>query len=143
MFKGIRSLCPVVVVLGRFFCGVSQASSPSACEPATIVGADYPRHARAARIEGEVKVTVKIAANGKITDIVGESGHPVLLRVVIAEINRWSFRPAPRESSGCDELLMVWRFKLEGYCETKCTSSFVVDYPNRVTIASQITALQP
>src|SRR5208282_3043585 len=52
---------------------------------------EYPPLARLAHIEGVVSVKVEIDKNGNATDLVFESGHPLLLRAVKEAVSGWKF----------------------------------------------------
>jgi TonB family protein len=123
----------------------SLALSADFCAPVQIVGAKYPENARSARIEGLVRVSLSIAADGTVASMRVESGHAVLVRFVESEVREWKF---PRQDAGignCRAIKMNWVFNLGGYCDYRphCKEKFVFKYPNTVVLTSEIPSLQP
>jgi TonB family protein len=54
----------------------------------------YPREARLAHVEGEVKLTLVVAANGSVADAQEVSGNPILVESVINAVRQWRLQPA-------------------------------------------------
>ena len=65
-------------------------------QPQTFVRPEYPPIARLARIEGAVVVTFQVDANGVVTDMQFESGHPMLRGTVKNTLSEWKF---PKEAA--------------------------------------------
>jgi TonB family protein len=59
---------------------------------------EYPREARARRIQGTGVVAVDVDKNGNVTDckIVRSTGSPVLDNSMVAAFRRWRFKPGAR-----------------------------------------------
>jgi protein TonB len=53
----------------------------------------YPALARAAHIEGVVKLRGVIAVDGHITELALESGHPLLAPAALAAVRQWRYAP--------------------------------------------------
>jgi len=53
----------------------------------------YPPDAKAARIQGVVRMNVIIAADGTMKDIQLESGHPMLVNSAMDAVRQWVYRP--------------------------------------------------
>ena len=53
----------------------------------------YPALARAARVEGTVKLEAVIARDGTIMGLRAVSGHPLLVPAALAAVAHWVFRP--------------------------------------------------
>lgn len=53
----------------------------------------YPPLARAARVEGIVRLEAVIARDGTILGLRAVSGHPLLIPAALAAVERWVFRP--------------------------------------------------
>jgi len=51
----------------------------------------YPREARLAHIEGQVKLPLLVAENGTITDLQVISGDPLLLDATLKAVHQWHF----------------------------------------------------
>lgn len=66
-----------------------QSSVPF--QPEKFVPPGYPPIARLARIEGAVVVTFHVDANGGVTDMRFESGHPMLRATVTNALIQWRF----------------------------------------------------
>jgi TonB family protein len=65
-------------------------------QPENFVRPGYPPIARLARIEGAVVVTFQVDANGSVTGLQFESGHPMLRGAVENAVNKWKF---PKEAT--------------------------------------------
>jgi len=64
----------------------------------------YPDLARPMRLEGNVKMTVIVAANGTVKSVDGTGGHPLLLKAAQDAISRWKWAPAAQETRELVEL---------------------------------------
>jgi len=53
----------------------------------------YPALARAARVEGTVRLAAVISRDGTILDLRAVSGHPLLIPAALAAVQHWVFRP--------------------------------------------------
>jgi len=53
----------------------------------------YPQLARAARIEGTVRLEAVISREGAILNLRAVSGHPLLIPAALAAVEQWTFRP--------------------------------------------------
>jgi protein TonB len=54
---------------------------------------EYPPLARAARIQGVVKLNVVIGRDGKVLDAQPVSGQPMLIEWAIDAVKQWEYRP--------------------------------------------------
>ena len=54
----------------------------------------YPELARKMRVYGLIKLTVSILPSGEVTDIVLESGHPLLVNAARDAVRQWKFAAA-------------------------------------------------
>ena len=102
-----------------------------------LVGLRYPPIATQAQIQGDVKVFCKIGADGKVEGTEAVSGHPILAKAARENASQWLFEvPAgnpPQEWT----FALTHRFRLEGECEApSCTSTFVFEYPDSITVLS-------
>ena len=57
---------------------------------------EYPRLARAARIEGTVVLAALIDENGRVERLKLVSGHPFLVKAAFDAVKQWRYRPAIR-----------------------------------------------
>ncbi len=53
----------------------------------------YPEAAKAARIQGLVRLNVTISAQGKVEDVQVEEGDPQLTDAAVAAVRQWEYRP--------------------------------------------------
>jgi TonB family protein len=106
----------------------------------------YPRVARAARIEGTVRVKCSIRPDGSVASVTIISGHPLLQQAVKDNLLRWKFRSADRDSSNAlDEFVVTYTFQLTGNCDkyNRCNEEFWYEYPDRVSVISEMPNLNP
>lgn len=78
---------------------------------------DYPRRARAARMEGTAEVRVRVNAKGRVerAELVKSSGHTLLDDEAIKTVKRWRFTPA-KDSEGkaaADVIVVPVTFRLK------------------------------
>ena len=100
----------------------------------------YPDFARAAQIEGTVKVEIEIDHQGKVSSASAISGHPALKQAAEKNIRSWKFDL----SSSDDGLTAVYQFRLElpkTYYRPESRNLF--DLPTQVTIISNFPEPQP
>jgi TonB family protein len=53
----------------------------------------YPSEAKARRIEGLVVLSVTIGKDGRVADVRGISGHPVLMEAAQVAVAQWEYKP--------------------------------------------------
>ncbi len=53
----------------------------------------YPAEAKAARIQGTVRLAVRIGRDGHVGDIALVGGHPLLVPAAIAAVRQWQYSP--------------------------------------------------
>jgi TonB family protein len=132
-----------------FLCAASlptyNAESLAAWLPARVLGAVYPREAKFARIEGTVRARCIIREDGSVAEVVILSGHPVLARSVKANLLRWTFRRADSDRKVLEEYVLTYNFRFEGSCDHHkgCKEEFWYEYPDRVTIVSELPNINP
>lgn len=101
----------------------------------------YPDFARAAQIEGTVKVEIEIDHQGKVSSASAISGHPALKQAAEKNIRLWKF---DLSSSDDRRLTVVYQFRLElpkTYYRPESRNLF--DLPTLVTIISNLPEPQP
>ena len=95
---------------------------------------DYPPMARAARVQGEVKLHVQLGPDGRVVSAEAVSGPPILADAARANIKTWLF-----ESPGHGELDVSYEFRLERPAVSYLPRSKVIlDLPDRVLIVSRL-----
>ena len=55
----------------------------------------YPEIARQMHIAGNVLLTVSIAADGSVSDVKVERGHPLLIDAAVDAVRKWKYVSAP------------------------------------------------
>lgn len=124
----------------------SPGLNAGTCKATTVIGARYPEHARLARIDGSVRVSINLSQDGSVASVRAIEGHAVLSKFVSTAVREWKFDVDKENSSGrCSSLEMQWVFRLNGYCDhaPRCKEGFVFHYPDKVVITSEMPSLQP
>lgn len=60
---------------------------------------EYPAIARKMQIRGVVKLKLKVAANGTVTQVEYVGGHPLLAESAVAAVRKWKFETGPANST--------------------------------------------
>lgn len=108
-----------------------------------LVALDYPPLAAQAQIQGEVVVKCTIDDDGRVKNTEVVSGHPVLAKDARENAAKWAFSPTTGSRDESRVFALIYRFRLEGVCFTKCPSSFSFDYPNQATVVAPAPHLTP
>ncbi len=82
-----KLMAPVPTKRIRVSQGVTEGRLISRVEP------QYPKLARAARIQGQVVLSAVISKTGEIENLVLVSGHPLLAPAAIEAVKQWRYRP--------------------------------------------------
>ena len=64
----------------------------------------YPDLARRCNLRGEVKLTVVVSPEGKVTSSTVAGGNPVLAQAAVDSVRNWKFAPAPHATTEQIEL---------------------------------------
>jgi TonB family protein len=106
--------------------------------PTRIVAVShYPTLARAARIQGVVRVHCTLDVAGNVLEARAASGHPLLIPAATANALKWRFR---RESSAVKDFtaVLIYSFQLAGKpVNPPPKFDFVYEEPNKVFITSE------
>ena len=62
------------------------------------VAPQYPEAARAAHIEGTVRLSITVAKNGAVTDVTSATGHPLLIPAAADAVRTWVYAPRSAEA---------------------------------------------
>lgn len=111
--------------------------------PARVLGMEYPRGAKFARISGTVRVSCSIQDDGTVSDVTILSGHPVLAGHVKTNIERWSFKRDSVQAKLHTPFVVTYVFQLEGSCNhhVACNQEFWYELPDRVVIISELPTI--
>jgi TonB family protein len=88
--KTLRWLVPLLVIASLPVAAQAPEPTPG-ISVIEFVGPAYPFIARAARIEGDVRVLVAIAPDGSAQEVTTLSGHPMLVDAATAAVKQWKF----------------------------------------------------
>ena len=111
--------------------------------PARVLGMEYPREAKFARISGTVQVSCSIQDDGTVSDVSVLSGHPVLASHVKTNIERWSFKRDSVQANLHAPVVVTYVFRLEGSCNhhVACNQEFWYELPDRVINISELPTI--
>ncbi|HXZ26822.1 MAG TPA: TonB family protein [Terriglobales bacterium] len=73
---------------------VRQASTPVPAQLLQSVPPVYPAAAKSLRLEGVVRLTAKVSAEGRVTDVVWVSGNSFFKDSALSAVRRWRYQPA-------------------------------------------------
>jgi len=74
----------------------------------------YPREARLAHIEGEVRLKVIFAINGGVAEVQDISGDPLLVGAVTTAVRKWRTQPVLLDGIAAEaEVALVYTFKIQ------------------------------
>lgn len=79
-----------------------------------IVEPEYPAEAVIGNIQGTVRVSVIIGADGRVKEAKGSGAHPILVDSAERNVRHWIFGPFPRVAEFPIYHTVVFVFKLEG-----------------------------
>ena len=94
--SGVRLMRAAVLAL------MVALALPARAEDRTVksrVPAVYPEIAKRMRISGDVKLTVTVDADGKVTDAKATSGNRMLSAAAEDAVKRWKFEPGAGAST--------------------------------------------
>jgi TonB family protein len=94
----------VLLALGMLAASPAFAQGKGSRTVVAKVVPRYPDLARPMRLEGSVRMTVTVAANGTVKSVDGTGGHPLLLKAAEDAISKWKWSPAAQESQEVVEL---------------------------------------
>jgi Gram-negative bacterial TonB protein C-terminal len=119
----------VPLIVAVLALGLSGSSGPCAKH---VVAPGYPRIAWTARIQGDVRVALRIGADGRILQARATSGPPILRPVAEENARRWRFAPGHET-----ELTIVYEFRLhKPDFPSQPPPDVQFDLPGRVVIDS-------
>jgi len=99
----------------------------------------YPAMAKAARVSGEVDLSINLAKDGSPARVIVDSGPPMLRQAAIDSATRFHFQAKLESATGVYRV--IYRFVLEttGKCDEERDSSYpqVKHESNVITVAEQ------
>jgi len=95
MLKARNQFIFTLSILAIFSMSAHAATCENAVKPVKTAQPDYPRRAHARRIEGYVKFSFTISAEGDVKDVVVTESEPkgVFDRTAVRTIGRFKFTP--------------------------------------------------
>ena len=100
-----RVLCGIALALFLPFVAVAQTPSvqhlPSETHRKAVQKIDptYPEMAKALKLVGTVRLSVKVAPNGRVVSAQVIGGHPVLARAAIDAVLQWRYQAGAQQTS--------------------------------------------
>ena len=123
---------------------ISANGFPDRPRPKHIVVPGYPRLARSARVEGSVKVEIKIDDQGHVIAATPSGGHKLLQSATVDNVQRWTFEAAEPSHEGPTGTSITYTYKLEGKANYDDTPPIVVlDLPDRILVIAHPPEPQP
>jgi len=116
-------------------------------KPQRVVGLDYPAIARGTALEGIVVVKCRLDGEGKVTAaevrLESKSNRTLesLRNAAIENAKKWRFMKTPESGTKESEALLRYQFKLSGITRSTPRQEFAFEYPDTVTIVSEIPCL--
>ncbi len=117
---------------------VGAQPPPRPLLPKHIVGLKYPRLAHFARVEGEVSLEARIAADGRVVAVRVLSGNGLLTAAAKLSLEQWRFEPCSRRECSAT---VIFNFVLDqtALCNIdECPNEITVDLPDKITVRSQL-----
>jgi len=75
----------------------SGTAAAASLKPVKTVSPQYPAAARAAKVEGTVRLTITVGKDGTVTDVTSATGHPLLVPPAADAVRKWVYAPQPAE----------------------------------------------
>jgi TonB family protein len=134
--KRVRLSFMVACLLSAAALGQEHKISVQKFEPPV-----YPQIARQARITGEVKLALNVAADGSVTDVKVLSGHPMLIQSAITSVKKWKFHCVDCAYGEAFRHEFTVGFKLANF---DCNSGFWntdYEFPNKVILTRTLPCI--
>ena len=97
--RGLVAILGLLLVSCLVFPQTVQQQEP---EPArklkSSVPPEYPELARRLNLRGAARVSVTVAADGRVTSAKELGGNPVLVEALIRAVKKWKYEPAAKET---------------------------------------------
>jgi len=94
-------LAAVVVFPGA---SMAQGDAPSKRDVIYRIAPAYPELARRCNLRGDVRLSVVVAPDGKVTLATVQGGNPVLAQAALDSVRNWKFAPASHATTEQVEL---------------------------------------
>jgi TonB family protein len=79
-------------------------AAPSKRDVIYRIAPTYPELARRCNLHGDVRLSVVVAPDGKVTSATVSGGNPVLAQAAMQSVRTWKFAPEPRTTTEQIEL---------------------------------------
>lgn len=112
--------------------------------PQRVAGLDYPPIARGTGLEGTVGLTCRLDGQGNVTsaEVRFESKSNRTLQILkdaaIENAKKWRFVRTAHSETHAPEATLKYQFKLMGTTRLTPRQEFTFDYPDTVTIVSEM-----
>ena len=97
----------------------------------------YPPIARAAGVEGEVKLRLEVSSSGNVTKVEAIAGHSFLQHAAIENVKLWRFHCDDCDANEPFHHEMVYVFKLKRLkCDFQSPENWTVEYslPSKIIL---------
>jgi len=101
-----RALCAIALALIVFVIlaaaqttSVQPLPSETHRKPVQKIEPTYPEMAKALKLVGTVRLSLKVAPNGKVVSAEVIGGHPVLARAAIDAVLHWRYQAGAQQTS--------------------------------------------
>jgi TonB family protein len=99
----------------------------------------YPRIARQARIQGEVRLSVSVGPDGRVVSVESSAGPRILEAYAKANVLRWSYMPIGQPM----KLNVVYTFRLEKpEMEREPAPTIELESPVHIIITSNLAQVE-
>lgn len=109
--------------------------------PTRIEGCSYPILGYQAKIAGNVKLSATISANGTPVDIVVISGHRILAKAAVENLQKWKFGLLCTITPDAPTAVLTYEFRLGNETSSRPKSTFAYEHPLRVVIWTELPRL--
>jgi TonB family protein len=126
-----------------FVLGCCAESAKAQWIPKRVVGMDYPKLARMARIEGRVEIACTINSDGSVASIkpIGNP-HPLLLKTVEENAFKWKFMRTSDLGRSQSTATLTYSFTMERTGSAHPVRTFAFEYPSSVILTSEQCELE-
>ena len=77
---------------------VQQQDQEATRKLKSSVPPEYPELARRLNVRGTVRISVTVAADGRVTNAKELGGNPLLVDALIRAVKKWKYEPAAKET---------------------------------------------
>lgn len=111
---------------------------------AIIEGPVYPVLGTQAQLMGVVRLRVTLDGQGEVSAVKIISGHPVLARAAVDNVERWAFLSCgDKGQQGGRDIEVTYDYRLEGTPNLRPRTRFRYQHPYKVTVIAEAQHWMP